>query len=290
MAWQFIIILQIIVSSIMTLYIRRVTLSVKKVNFLIGIFSYLSIAICGLLLSTLNNHGMPSLPSGIVWSYILIEGFCVPLAWYCQYRLIRYIGASNTVMVSTINTVGAALLGIIFLRELLVAAFVVGVIFILGSAYISLGLQPDLKHHPKVSFKTKLMLASGSFIFFSFGMFFEKLAIDKIGVWNYSCYGWGMQFIGAFLIFILLGRNEIIHLTTKVVRSGLLIGVVTSVSGALYIWAISRGSFSHTIVATSGKVAVTMVLSALFLKERNQLSQRLMAFTLTTIGIVLILF
>jgi drug/metabolite transporter (DMT)-like permease len=289
MTWQLIIIIQIFMSSLMTLFARHIAVSTRRVFFGIGIFSYLAIAIAGTSFALLHSHSLPPLPSGQALVYILIEGMCIPTAWLFQYKLIGYIGASNTVIVSSINTVGAALMGIIFLGESLSIAFISGALFVLGSVYIALQIQPDMTHHKTASLETKILIAFGSFVFFSIGMFFEKKAIDAITVWNYACFGWGMQFIGALLVFLVFGRAEIAHITGTVVRKGLLLGFITSLSGVLFILALSKGSLSHTIVATSGKVAVTMLLSAIILKERNQLGLRLTAFVLSSIGIGLII-
>lgn len=288
MTWQLLIIFQILVGSLMTLFIRHLALTSRRVFFGIGVFSYLAIAIAGSGYALLSNHGLPQLPSGQAWGYIIFAGLCIPIAWLFQFKLISYIGASNAVIVGAINTVGAALMGIIFLGENLSIAFVSGALFVLGSIYLALRIKPDKTHHSAASLKTKLLIALGAFAFFSIGMFFEKKAIDATMVWNYACFGWGMQFLGALLIFVFFGRSETPHITRIIALKGLLLGFITSLSGGLFILALSKGTLSHTIVATSGKVAVTMLLSAIILKERNQLGLRLIAFMLSTIGIGLI--
>lgn len=289
MTWQLIIVIQIVVSSLMTLFARHLALSSRRVFFAIGIFSYFAIAMIGLLISLLHNSGTSPLPSGNAWLYIIIEGLCIPIAWLFQYKLIGYVGASNAVIVATINIVGAALMGILFLGEPLSITFITGLAFVIGSICIALRIQPDQTHHKRVSIRAKVLVAAGSFLFFSIGMFFEKLAINAIGVWNYACFGWGMQFIGALAVFALFGRGEIPHINKRIVRNGLLLGCITSVAGGLFILALSKGTLSHTVVATGGKIAVTMLLSALILRERNQLGLRLTAFALSTIGIGLII-
>lgn len=290
MSWQLIIIILILVSSIVTMFTRRVALSTKRVFYGVGAFSYLAIAISGTIMSIIYNHGLPTMPSGNTWVYIILEGMFIPIAWLFQYKLISYIGASNAVIVSSINTIGVAIMGIIFLNEPLSVSFVCGSLTVLISAYVALQIQPDLAHRASVSLKTKLILALGTLIFYGLGLYFEKLAINAMDVWNYSSFGWSMQFIGALMIFLIFGRHEIPSINRLVVSNGLILGFMTSIAGGLYIFALSKGTLSHTIVASSGKVALTMMLSALMLKERNQLQLRIASFALSTIGICLVIF
>lgn len=290
MTWQFIVIAQIFVSSLTTLWARHITLTSKKAFYSVGAISYFAIAVAGLIYALINSKGIPALPVGIAWLYILIEGIAIPIAWFFQYKLITHIGASNTIVVATVNTIGAALLGIVFLDEHISISFIMGVLSIMLGVYIALIIKPDATHHIAASLPKKVSLVVGSFIFFSIGIFFEKQAITSIGVWNYAFFGWTTQFIVALMIYWLFGRSERKYLNLSLVKKALLLGFVTSIAGGLYILALSMGTLSHTVIATSGKVAVTMLLSAIFLNENNNMNLRLAAFAASMLGIALILF
>ena len=290
MTWQIAITLQVFISALMTMFTRRITLSTKRVFFGVGVTSYFIVALCGLVFSLIYNHALPAPPSTSAWLYILIEGLCVPAAWLIQYKLIGYIGAGNAVTVSTLNTTSTALLGILFLHEGFSMNFIIGAVFIIAGTLITLRIRPDLDHRSSAPFSLMLGLVVAGASLFATGMYFEKVAISAIGVWNYSAYGWGMQLIGAAILFILFGRKEIPHLTRRIIKNGLLLGLITSLAGGLYIYALSEGSLSHTIVATSGKVAITVFLAAVFLKERNNLPFRISAFTLSMIGLWLVIY
>ena len=274
----------------MTLWTRHIALTSKKVFFSVGAISYFAIAVAGLVYCLLSNRGLPPVPTGIAWLYILLEGIAIPIAWLFGFKLISYIGASNTIVVATVNTIGAALLGIIFLGEHISLSFIAGVLCILFGVYIALGIKPDKTHHLAASLTTKSLLVLGAFVFFSIGMFFEKQAITSIGVWNYAFYGWTAQFMGALAIYWLFGRGERRHISPIIAKRALALGLVTSIAGGLFILALSKGTLSHTIVATSGKVAITMLLSAVFLHESNNMKLRLSAFAASMLGIALILF
>lgn len=290
MTWQLAITIQIIVASLLTMFTRRVTLFNKRVFIGVGVATYLMVVLCGFIFSIIANNGLPSLPSNTAWLYILAEGVCIPSAWLVQYKLIGYIGAGNTVTISTVNTISAALLGILFLNDGISFNFIVGAVFIIVGTAVTLRIRPDQDHHTRMPFRLILSLITAGAVLFAVGMYFEKMAINSIGAWNYSTYGWGMQFVGIVIIFILFGRKELSHINPQIIRNGLLLGLITSVSGGLYIYALSLGSLSHTVVASSGKVAITVLFAAVFLKEHNSMLYRTAAFLLCMTGLWLVVY
>lgn len=273
----------------MTMFARRVSLSIRNVFFGVGLLSYLAVAAAGWCYMLIASHGQLALPATSVWPYLLVQGVAIPAAWLIQYKLISYIGASNTVIATTLNIVTTALLGVVALGEPVSFSFGLGAVLMSLGVILALQLQPDTHHHAHVSFARKLVLtAIGSFIF-AIGMTSEKIAVDHIGAWSYMGVGWSLQAVGALTMFVLLGRHELPRITTHTISKGLLLGLLTSVAGALYVYAVSIGSLSHTIVATSGKVVVVMFLAAIFLHERNRPLQRGLALLLTMLGLWLVL-
>lgn len=290
MTWQLAITIQIIVSSLMTMFTRRVSLSNKHVFIGVGVATYFVAALCGFVFSVVSNNGLPAYPSNGAWVYILIEGLCIPAAWLVQYKLISYIGAGNTVTISTVNTISAALLGILFLREGISFNFILGAAFIIAGTIVTLRIRPDLEHYTKQPFMFMLSLILSGAALYATGMYFEKMAINAIGVWDYSAFGWGTQLAGIIILFILFGRKELAHVNRQIIKNGLLLGLIKSVAGGLFIYALNLGSLSHTIVASSGKVAITVLLAAVFLKERNSMILRIAAFLLSMAGLWLVVY
>ena len=233
MTWQLAITIQIIVSSLLTMFTRRVTLSNKRVFIGVGVATYFVVALCGFIFSIIANGGLPALPSSTAWMYILVEGLCIPGAWLVQYKLIGYIGAGNTVTISTVNTISAALLGILFLKEGISFNFILGAIFIIVGTAVTLRIRPDLEHRvaQSLTFMTSLIISGA--ILFAAGMYFEKMAINTIGAWDYSAYGWGMQFIGVAILFALFGRKELPHVNPQIIRNGLLLGLLCYLRGGI---------------------------------------------------------
>lgn len=289
MTWKIIIITQVLVSAAMTVFTRRLALNDRRLFFVIGVLSYGVIAIMGFIFSIVFGQGLPTVTNPAVWPYLLIEGIFIPVSWLLQYKVISMLGASNAVLATMLNYVGAAITGFIFLNEKYTLTFLIGVLFIFSSIYISFRIQPDTAHTENSTLKTKTLIVASMAIFFAIGIFSEKQAIDLIGVWNYASFGWGLQFAGAFLLLLIFGRHELNHITRRSVQSGLILGFVTSIAGGLFIYALSVGTLSNTIIAASAKIALVMLLAAVFLKETNSLYMRIAAFILASIGLVFLL-
>lgn len=288
MTWQTLIIIQILVNAVMTIFTRHVTLSSKKLFFSIAVASYITVGIAGWVYWLIFNSEFSPLPIEVL-PYLLAEGIFIPASWLVQYKLISHVGAGNATIVTTLNMLGTALLGILFLHEALTWQLILGTIFVASGVVIALRLKPDQIHKDSLHFRTKLGLALIGVVLFSVGMFAEKVAITMIGVWDYVAYGWSLQAVGAVTIYLLFGRKEASHVTRKYAGKGALLGLLTSISGGLYVYALSMGTLSQTIIATSGKVVVVMALAALFLHERNAFGYRLLAFAFTVCGIWLVI-
>lgn len=288
LSWQTIMLLQIVVSSLMTIFSRKLVLSNNRLYYILGVCTYAAVAVMGCIYALLFHGGVTGVPSAEAWIYITIEGICIPASWLLLYKLISIVGASNSTVTSLMNTVVTALLGILLLHEPFTLSFLAGAVLLLVSGYLALTIQADIKHHPSVALTKKVALIVGMVSFYSIGMYCEKKAIGMVGVWDYAVFGWGMQFIGVASICLLLGRSELVHVTWRSVRGGVLLGLMTSVAGVLYIYALSIGTLSQTVVATSGKLGLTMVLAALLLGEHNALKKRLLALALSIMGIALL--
>lgn len=120
-------------------------------------------------------------------------------------------------------------------------------------------------------------------------MLFEKQAIDVMGVWQYARFGWFMQFVCASVLVMAIGRKEFRHLNNNTVKKALILGLLTSMAGGLYILALSLGTLSGTMLASSAKITLTSVLAYVFLRERNNLGLRVLALVISLVGMWLIL-
>lgn len=283
--------LMVALSSIMTLWSRRVSLVNKDIFFTTGLINYLVVACVGIVACLVHfNYNLPDLPSGNIKYYLLAVGIFIPLSWLAQYKIVSLVGAANGAIAATINYTTAALFGFIFLSEELTISFIIGSILISWATYLSLTTSADTKSKKQeASLLFKIFLISSASLFLALGLLFEKEAIILLEYWNYLFYGWTMQFIGASFIWLILGRRELKRVTLKKLLYALSLGIVVVCSGLVFVYALSRESLSTTVMVTSVKITLTMLLAAIFLKERNNLNKRLLALFLAVSGLIILL-
>lgn len=287
--WPLIIVVQVIVSSVMTIVTRKLSLSNQRVFFVVGFFTYLVVALMGILYSIVFGVDLSYTPSIDDWKLIVPAAIGIVISWLVLYRTIALVGASNAVLITMANYIGSAVLGYTLLGESVSSTFLAGAALIIASMWIAFTVRPDTSHGSNAPMYVKVGLVITMMICFSFGMMFEKLAIDSMGVWEYARYGWPMQFVFASIFVAIVGRKELAHLDRATVKKALILGLFTSVAGGLYILALSLGTFSGTMLASSAKITLTSVLAYVFLQERNALGLRIIALAAAIAGMWLIL-
>lgn len=289
MAWHSIVLLYIVASAVLAIYTRYVSLKMDRVFFTVGIYTYAVIALTGATASILYAGGLPTLPPQEALLYIVLEGCFIPLSWLMGYRLIQRIGAGNTAISTTVDIIAATALGAIFLSEHISPSFLLGGVFIIVAAFLSLTVNASATSATHTSLQEKILLIGGRALLIAVGIFFEKKAIDMIGSWDYMFYGWSMQFLMATIVYWFFGRNERHIVTRDIIQKSLSIGALTVLSGMLFVLALGAGALSSTITVGAGKIALTLILAALFLREYNSPAKRILAFVIMCIGLYFVM-
>ncbi|MBP9667745.1 EamA family transporter [Candidatus Saccharibacteria bacterium] len=289
MSWELIIILQVVISAVLSLITRKISLKHPDASFSIGLFAFIAIGLLGCVYATLFQGALPHLPPPHMWTLLILEGLTIPAAWLIQYKLVRHFGASNGTVISVAFILFASLAALALLREPFDIWFLSGSLSIMAAVFIVLRIAPDDNHKRTLSPKNAIVLVVVGGLLYAVGMLSEKIVVNDIGAWNYAAYGWIMQAVGASFLLLVFARHELRKLSPSIITSGLTFGALTSVAGMLYIYALSLGSLSHTLILGSSKLALTAVLAAIFLNERNNIQKRILALLLSIIGIWLII-
>ncbi len=292
MSLNTIVLLQIITSSFLTLWYRQTGIVLKNRTLQISFFVYIWVALSGTLIAlAANNFAFPGLPSKDAWLFIVIEGLFIPAYWIIQFKLISLLGASNAVITQTLNYWVAAAFGLLILGEGLTKNSVAGLLLIVAAVYLSLSTDYKASRNQLKGINInylKIMLVVAAALFFAIGMTAEKLALGKVEVWDYALYGWSAQFIGAAIFYFAFGRKRKIAINRKFMLYSTTAGLLTALSGAFFIAALSTGMLSKTIILASSKIVLTSVLAIYFFKENNDLIRRFIALILALLGLLVI--
>jgi len=292
MTWISLIVAHVIFSAFMPIALRKYSLLYPKVHYMPVLCIYICVATVGVVVSI--SHSLStgvSLPSlkdySSLWPLIGV-GILIPLSWAIQFRLVRYIGASNTAVALMANYLAASVFAVVLLKESISAIFIAGSLLLLCGVVVSSFVRPDTKHKQKVSKLKIISLILLMSLSFGFGIMCEKIAIDDASVWAYIMFGWTAQLVGAFIIIGTAGRKEIVKIKWSQFWHGLLIGLLGALEGLTFVAALSIGQLSNTVMAVSAKVTLVALLAAFLLKERNQIPLRMLAIGLAIIGLWMI--
>jgi drug/metabolite transporter (DMT)-like permease len=289
MAWYHVMVVQIVVGSFATLWYRRTSVIYKNKFFLISLVVYATVALAGIVLSLVANGGAIARPSNISeLLYVLAVGVTIPISWLAQYKLISHIGAANIAIAQAVNFLTVALFGYVLLGDSIGRYTLYGAIILIGALFIAFSIDNKASARDKLPLQKKIIFVTISSLALAIGLSCEKLAIDSMGVWSYVLYGWTLQFIGAAILFIIFGRVELKKVQRGFWPAALLAGVLTSLTGALFIIALSKGMLSEVILSSIAKVVLTTVLAVIVLKERNKIGRRFAALTLAIVGLIML--
>ena len=87
--WPLVIIAQVIFSSVMTIATRKLSLSNRRVFFVVGFFTYLVVALMGIVYSIVFGVDWSYLPKAEEWRYIIPASIGIVTSWLVLYRTIN---------------------------------------------------------------------------------------------------------------------------------------------------------------------------------------------------------
>ena len=157
--WPVVIVAQVIASSVMTIMKRKLSLSNRRVFFVVGFVIYAVVAIMGIVYSLLFGVDLAYRPSLEAWRFILPASIGIVTSWLLLYRTISIVGASNAVLITMVNYIATATLGFLVLGEAVSSTFLLGAVLIVASMYIAFSVRADTSHTANVPLRTKVLLA-----------------------------------------------------------------------------------------------------------------------------------
>ena len=194
--WPLLITLQVLVSSLIPILTRKLSLANERVFFVVGFGIYAVIAVSGFVYSFVFGGIEASyIPTADELVIMVFAATGIVTSWLLRYQIITILGASSTILVGLFSYVVTALFGFVFLNEPVSETFIIGAALLAWSIWIVFRLKnPDTNLKP-ASIQKKIVLVIAMSLLFAGGMMLEKVAIDSMGVWEYARFGWAMQFV-----------------------------------------------------------------------------------------------
>ncbi|MFI5265369.1 MAG: DMT family transporter [Candidatus Levyibacteriota bacterium] len=201
----------------------------------------------------------------------------------CMFNAFKYLEASEVTMLGASRAVITILSAVFILSEIFTFNNGVGTILILFAVV--------LITYEKKSFKLNkgTLYALGMALFFGLALTNDTYLIKFVDVFSFTTFGFLLP--GLFLILIkptIIPKLKV-FLNPKIFGKMFLLDFIYAAGSICFYYAIEQGAHaSQAVPIMQSTVIVTVILAAIFLKERDHLLKKLIGAILITMGILLL--
>ncbi len=199
------------------------------------------------------------------------------------FKALKSLEASELTIITSVRSVVTIVSAVFLLGEVFDFNKTIGTTLILLSAYLV------SKESIGVKFNKGVLYALGMALFYGLGITNDAFLLKQAEVFSYLVIGF--LFPGLFLIAVkptaLLRLNQ--FLKPRVFLKMLLLVIVYAAAAACFYLALEQGAnASQATPILQATVITTVILAAIFLKERDHLFKKFICAVLVTIGILLL--
>lgn len=236
----------------------------------------------------------------VVGTFALFRGFVVPpilqfpvnflllavlygLGTYFLFKSLQYIEVSEVTIITSVRAVVTIISAVLLLGEVFNLQKAIGTAIILASTFIV------TEKVGKIKFDKGVLYALGMALCYGLGITNDAYLLKYVNVFSFTTFGFLLP--GLFLIAI--KPKAIFQLKQftkpKIFSKMLILDVCYGTAAISFYWAIDLGAKASQITPILlSSVIVTVILAAIFLKERDHLVKKLFCAILVTIGVLLL--
>lgn len=244
----------------------------------LGIGGLFAIAI-----ALLRGTFQPVFPINLLGN-LLIVGFFSTIAYVLSYRAYQLIGAAEVAIFLATGSLWRVIGATLFLHEKLTPSHIAGTIAILFGVAVALYNERKFK----LNKGTLLVLAAAFFSAFS-----DISGYRVLQTMDASSYQLYAQFLPVILILLFNPKTikKVSYYLTKDRGTKMIFLSMGDVLGMLALFLAYQAGGKASVISplSSTRIILTVLLAALFLKEREQLKNKLLGATITVVGIMLLL-
>jgi len=215
----------------------------------------------------------------------LLAGFFYGMGTYCIFQAYKYIESSEATIISSSVVLVTIFSAIIFLNEKLSFINIIGILLII-TAVIGVSLKKKINN---ISINRKgVYYALGMAIFYGLGATNDAYLIRYVEPISYLVINSFLP--GLFLLLISFRSIKKINYYFKInnVSKLLVFSFFYVLSGIGFYTALSRGAqVSQLSTITKSSVVITVILAAIFLKEKDRIWQKILFGLLVILGVFL---
>jgi drug/metabolite transporter (DMT)-like permease len=283
MSWQILLIISIVFLSLNGLFHKSLLRDDKsdpraQAIIFLGIGGVLSI-----LIAILRGKLQLEFPSSLIFNFLAIAVFAT-IAYVLKYRGFQLITASEVVIFSTTskfwNVVGAS----IFLHETITIQKIFGTIIIFGGIAVTMYIDKKFKINKGIFF---VLLGAVLFGLTDINGYYILQTMDAS---NYQIYFYLLPVFALLLVQPSSIRKLSYYFKLDRAIKVTALAVFDTLGMLALFFAYQVGGKASVIGPLSAtKVVVTVVLAIIFLKERDNITKKMIGAIITVVGVVLLL-
>ena len=245
------------------------------------IFQFLLAAYVFLFAVSLGKFTPP--PADVSYPRLFLSGILWAGTTYFSFRAMKLLEAAETTILISGNAVISIILGVIFLKEILTLPIVFGFILILGAILIIYSGRLSFKSKNGVIFSLLTALLSGT-----------AVVNDAFILKTYEAFSFTavMSFLPGIILALTFPKeikNAFGFLKKKEFHLMLILTFFYSIQAVSYYLSYQSGAPISTLATlTKASIVLTVILAAVFLKERSNLTKKALAALMVTIGAILL--
>lgn len=282
MEWFILLLISLVAASFLGV-LRKLLISNKKSQTLETIILFqVFAALFILFLNLANGINMPDISSYPI-NYFITASFwgCAMILLFTSYK---YLEASEIAVISTIELVLAIILGNLILNESLsIQIFLGATLIIFSILFLSINKVSNFK------FNKGVLLVFGATILAAFAGVNDAFLIRRTDALSYIFIAFLLPGIFVYIVKILKERSVRLSLNKINLKIIILLSIAAAIANLPFYYAlVNNAQISQAIPIYKTSVVFTILLSAIFLKERKNLSKKLFSAVLAVMGIILI--
>ncbi len=281
MPWIFFAVISVLFISVANLF-SRVLMKDKKGDAIAYTIAFQ--ILCGVLTGVFalyKGFVMPPVQE-YFWNFIL-GGILYGFASICMFEAVKFLEASDAAILSAASTVITIVASIIFLHESFSMNKVIGTILILVAVFI-------IDRSKKLRLNKGTIFVIGSTVLASIAVTNDAYILRSSDAVSYT----PIAFLFPAVFIVLFFPKAITKFHTLVSKNNLrnmfLLGLFYSVQAVTYYLALERGAGASQMGPIyKANIIVTLILAALFLRERDHLGIKFVSAILVTVGVLLLM-
>lgn len=279
MSWLFFAFINVVMASVASLY-QKVAMREEKTDAVVSAITFMLLSdACYFVYALVTGLHLP--PISIV-PYFLGASILYAAGTVLFFRAIKKIEASEMSIIGSAGSIVTLIASMIFLKDVFATSQFIGIVCILG-AVVLINFK---KHDFVINQGTWLALLATSC--YGIAVIFDTVIIHNFEVASYMAIGTA----GTALVMMFMYPRKVptVFKSLRQVNTALLIfSVLYAIQGIAFYLALNTGVLVAQLSAVArASIILTVILSTIFLGERDNMLKKLFGAVLTTVGVILV--